>query len=141
MDNCEKSKRFWRIWYFSSGRCIKNNTENRIKIIDGANATYHTDSVKVISIIKYKTKEKINSAYYKNNNLQFSVGSETKCDGTVLEGECGDVGIEYYLNMKRAMNEISHKTYYLYEGDKFCDLKIIKVMCLFLFVMFIIGTI
>ncbi len=102
----------------------ENNTENRKKIIKKNNATYHTNGVKVISVTKYKTKEKLANAYYQG--IQFNVGGYVEYENSVLNGECTDKGFEYFLTMKRAMNNIDdnfHDIYY-YQGDKFCSFNI-----------------
>ena len=106
-----------------------NNTENRNTIIDNNNATYHTDSIKIISIINFKTKEKINTAHYhKNNDIVFNINNEIFYENAILEGECTDKGFEYFLNMKRVVNEmLDNKIYYYYQGDIFCKLSLIKV--------------
>ena len=97
------------------------NTENRDSIIDCNNAMYHTDSVKIISIINFKTKERLNTAYYyKNNDIIFEIDKEIIYKNAILENKSTDKGFEYFLIMKRAVNEFSglgKKTFYFYEGD------------------------
>lgn len=105
-----------------------NNTENRIKIIERNNALYHTDSIKIMSIININTKEKINSAYVLDNNIQINNGEKIKYDNSVLDGECSDKGFEYYLTANRAINEIGfNRSMYLYSGENFCNLSMMNV--------------
>jgi hypothetical protein len=105
-----------------------NNTEIRNEIFDINNATYHTDSIKIVLIININTKEKINSAYILDNNTQINIGEEIKYDNSILKGDCNDKGFEYYLTVLRAMNEFTiNKTIYLYTGEKFCNISKIDV--------------